>query len=233
MLTRSGVTLLDFGLARLALTGSSSEHVEQGDARLSSAGVILGTLHYLSPEQLNGGKSDGRSDIFAFGAVLHEMLTAQRAFDGASRAMVIAAILEHAPSPVSDVQRAAPAALDRLIRKALAKDPDERWQDAGDLRDELKWIAEDASNAHAKPSVTSHLEAREIVPWVLFATASRGAVGSVCDALQRATGEPGRASAHFAHDDGCDGHGRARHRRGWAQPGDHARRYASRLCRQQ
>ena len=114
----------------MELDGSSSEHVEQRDARLTREGVILGTLHYLSPEQLNGGKSDGRSDIFAFGAVLHEMLTAQRAFDGASQAMVIAAILEHAPLPVSDVRRTAPAALDRAIRKALAKDPDERWQDA-------------------------------------------------------------------------------------------------------
>ena len=83
--------------------------------------------------------------------------------------MVIAAILERDPPPVSDVQRTAPAALDRAIGKALAKDPDERWQDAGDLRDELKWIAEDALNAGATPSVTSRLEAREIVPWVLFA----------------------------------------------------------------
>ena len=171
MLTRSGVSLLDFGLARMALTGSSSEHVEQGDARLSSAGVILGTLHYLSPEQLNGGRSDGRTDIFAFGAVLHEMVTAQRAFDGASQATVIAAILEHDPLPVSDVQRTAPAALDRVIRKALAKDPDERWQDAGDLRDELQWIAADSLNAGARPSVTSRHKAQEIVPWVLFAAA--------------------------------------------------------------
>ena len=171
MLTRLGVALLDFGLARIELNGSSSVHVEQGDARLTREGVILGTLHYLSPEQLNGGKSDGRSDIFALGAVLHEMLTAQRAFDGASQAMVIAAILEHDPLPVSEVQRTAPAALDRVIRKALAKDPDQRWQDAGDLRDELQWIATDALNAGARPSVTSRRRAQEIVPWVLFAAA--------------------------------------------------------------
>ncbi len=171
MLTRSGVVLLDFGLAWMELNGSSTENVEQGDTRLTSEGMILGTLHYLSPEQLNGRKSDERSDIFAFGAVLHEMLTAQRAFDGASQAMVIAAILEHAPLPVSNVLRTAPSALDRVIRKALAKDPDERWQDAGDLRDELKWIAEDVLNAGATPSVTSRLKTREIVPWVLFAAA--------------------------------------------------------------
>ena len=169
MLTRSGVVLLDFGLARMELEGSSSKHAEERDARLTSEGVILGTLHYLSPEQLNGATTDGRSDIFAFGAVLHEMLTGQRAFDGASQAMVIAAILEHAPLPVSDARRTAPAALDRAIRKALAKDPDERWQNAGDLRDELKWIAEDALSAAGRPSGTSRLKAREIVPWVLFA----------------------------------------------------------------
>ena len=172
MLTRSGVTLLDFGVAGMELNESSLKHVEPGDARLTREGVILGTLHYLSPEQLSGGKSDGRSDIFAFGAVLHEMLTAQRAFDGTTQTMVIAAILEHAPRPVSDVQHSAPAALDRAIRKALAKDPDERWQDAGDLRDELKWIAEEAVNAGGQPSVTSRREARAIVPWVLFAAAS-------------------------------------------------------------
>jgi len=80
MLTRSGVVLLDFGLARMPLDGSPSADAEQRDARLTREGVILGTLHYLSPEQLNGGKTDARSDIFAFGAVLHEMLTARRAF---------------------------------------------------------------------------------------------------------------------------------------------------------
>ena len=83
--------------------------------------------------------------------------------------MVIAAILEHAPLPVSNARPTAPAALDRVVSKALAKDPDERWQDAGDLRDELKWIAEDALSAGAKPAKTSRLEPRQIVPWVLFA----------------------------------------------------------------
>src|SRR5918993_6084705 len=167
MLTRSGVVLLDFGLARMTLDGAPSEHAEQRDARLTREGVILGTLHYLSPEQLTGGKTDARSDIFAFGAVLHEMLTAKRAFDGASQAQVIAAILEHVPLRISNLLRTAPPALDRVIGKALAKDPEERWQDAGDLRDELSWIAEDMSNAGATRSLTSRTEARSIVPWVL------------------------------------------------------------------
>ena len=232
MLTRSGVVLLDFGLARMELDGSSSKHAEQRDARLTREGVILGTLHYLSPEQLNGATTDGRSDIFAFGAVLHEMLTGQRAFDGASQAMVIAAILEHAPLPVSDARRTAPAALDRAIRKALAKDPDERWQDAGDLRDELKWIAEDALSAGARPSVTSRLKAREIVPWVLFAATGLAllvlsAIHFSPQAANQVT--PPRISRTS---DRVVGQGGARHRHG-SQRGHHARRHTGRLCRQQ
>ena len=171
MLTRSGVALLDFGLARMGLGGSAPEPLDQDDARLTREGTIVGTLHYLSPEQLNGGMGDGRSDIFALGAVLYEMLTAQRAFEGASQAMVIAAILERDPPPVSDIQRTAPRALDRVIGKALAKDPDARWQHPADLRDELKWIAEDASTASATSSVAARLETRKIVSWVLLAAA--------------------------------------------------------------
>jgi eukaryotic-like serine/threonine-protein kinase len=169
MLTRSGVVLLDFGLARIEPEGSFLNSAGVQDARLTRDGVIVGTLPYLSPEQLNGAPTDGRSDLFTFGAVLHEMLTGQRAFDGASQAMVIAAILHHAPVPVSHARRTTPAALDRALNKALAKDPDERWQDAGDLRDELKWIAEDSLTAGARPSATSRFEAREVVPWILFA----------------------------------------------------------------
>ena len=184
--------------------------------------MILGTLHYLSPERLNGATTDGRSDIFAFGAVLHEMLTGQRAFDGKSQAMVIAAILEHAPLPVSDVRRTAPAALDRAIRKALAKDPDERWQDAGDLRDELKWIAEDALKPGARPPVTSRLGDRAVG---LVRGNGSGAPGAFSDSLQPVSGEPGRA-AHFAHDDRVVGQGGARHRHG-SQRRHYARRYAS------
>ena len=169
MLTRSGVVLGRFrpGADRAESFGRQGRRPRA--ETLTSEGVIAGTLQYLSPEQLNGATTDGRSDIFAFGAVLHEMLTGRRTFDGESHAMVIAAILEHAPLPVSSARPTAPAALDRAVSKALAKDPDERWQDAGDLRDELKWIAEDASSAGARSSKTSRLEPRQIVPWVLLA----------------------------------------------------------------
>ena len=172
MLTRSGVVLVDFGLARMDQKVSYADDAGPRAKTLTSEGVIAGTLHYLSPEQLNGAATDGRSDIFAFGSVLHEMITGQRPFDGESQAMVIAAILERAPVPVSEARPAAPAALDRVVSKALAKNPDARWQEAGDLRDQLRWIAEDAVGTGAKPATTAHLGRRGLVPWVLFAASS-------------------------------------------------------------
>jgi serine/threonine protein kinase len=113
---------------------------------LTSKNEIVGTLFYMSPEQLQsqaGGKTiDGRSDIFSFGLVLYEMLTGKRAFDGASAASVIAGIIERPAPSIADI---APLALDRVLRKCLAKDPDERWQSARDLKDELKWVAGQSS----------------------------------------------------------------------------------------
>jgi serine/threonine protein kinase len=96
----------------------------------------------MAPEQLEGKDIDARTDVFAFGTVVHEMLTGQKAFEGKSSAGLIAAILEREPAPVSSIQRLAPPALDRLVRTCLDKDPDNRWQSAGDLLRELKWIEE-------------------------------------------------------------------------------------------
>ena len=109
---------------------------------LTGKNEIVGTLYYMSPEQLqaqaNGQEIDGRSDIFSFGIVLYEMLTGKRAFEGASPASVIAAVMERPAPSIADV---APAALDRVLKICLAKDPDERWQTARDLKRELEWIA--------------------------------------------------------------------------------------------
>jgi Tol biopolymer transport system component len=139
--------LLDFGLAKMAATsGSLSELATRSDT-ITSKGSIVGTFQYMAPEQLEGKTVDARTDIFAFGAVLYEMMTGQKAFHGESQASLISAILTAEPPPVSSVQPVAPPALDRAIRKCLAKDPADRWQSAGDLVSELKWIAEGGSQA--------------------------------------------------------------------------------------
>ena len=114
--------------------------------RLTKAGTFVGTLHYMSPEQLEGREGDPQSDIFAFGAVLYEMLTGRKAFEGTSQASVIAAIMER------DVPRlngtvSVPSAVERIVRKCLEKDPEERWQTAKDLGDELRWVQEAGEGA--------------------------------------------------------------------------------------
>ena len=155
MLTKSGVKVLDFGLARLSRDASAAD--ASGRAAPAAApvrttrteshaiteqGAVLGTLPYMAPEQIEGLPADVRTDIFALGAVIFEMVTGQRPFQGPSAARTLAAIIETDPPAVSSLQPRVPAAIDRVVRKCLAKDPDKRWQSAGDLGDELRWIRE-------------------------------------------------------------------------------------------
>jgi len=151
VLTKNGAKLLDFGLARAAL---ESQAVVQGLTALptqmqplTQEGTILGTFQYMAPEQLEGLESDARTDIFALGALLYEMATAKKAFEGKSRTSLIAAIVSYQPPPVSSIQPMAPAALDHVVRKCLEKNPDDRWQSAHDVAGELRWIAEGGSQA--------------------------------------------------------------------------------------
>jgi eukaryotic-like serine/threonine-protein kinase len=120
---------------------------------LTAHGTILGTFQFMAPEQLEGHEADARTDIFAFGAVVYEMVTGKKAFEGKSQASLIAAILERAPVAVSTLRPLALAALDRVIRKSLAKEPDERWQSAKDLHDELRWIAESPASVAPLSSI--------------------------------------------------------------------------------
>ena len=131
LVSRQGIKLLDFGLAK------RSAPLQETDATqaLTEHGQIVGTLNYISPEQLHAKEADARSDIFSFGLVFYEMLTGRRAFEGQSAASVIAAILEREPPSVGEV---APPAIDRVLRRCLAKDPDQRWQSARDLRAALE-----------------------------------------------------------------------------------------------
>ena len=143
MLTKSGVKLLDFGLAKPEAPAATANSVLPTQARpLTERGTVLGTFQYMSPEQLEGKEADARSDIFALGAVLYEMLTGKKAFTGASQASLITAIMSAQPTPVSSVDAMAPPTLDRLVQTCLSKDPDERWQSAHDVAKELRWIGE-------------------------------------------------------------------------------------------
>ena len=149
MLTKSGAKLLDFGLAKLNVVGSGPDlsAVPTEQKSLTQPGAILGTFQYMAPEQLEGKEADARTDIFAFGAVLYEMLTGHRAFEGKSQASLIGAILKDEPPPISSVQTTTPPALDHVIQRCLAKDPDDRWQTASDVLRELKWTSKDAAPA--------------------------------------------------------------------------------------
>jgi len=170
MVTRSAARLLDFGLARVGpLRVSPQSEQPTISSGLTATGTILGTVQYMAPEQLEGKETDARTDMFAFGSVVYEMATGRKAFEGQSQASVIAAILEHEPPPISSLQRMAPPALDRTIKKCLAKDPEERWQTARDLRDELKWITEGSSQVGVPVTVGARRNWWSLLPWAAVA----------------------------------------------------------------
>jgi serine/threonine protein kinase len=152
LVTKTGIKLLDFGLAKIGPDSSPLSDATLSKA-LTGKNEILGTLYYMSPEQLQaqgtGQEIDARSDIFSFGLVLYEMITGKRAFDGSSPATVIAAIMER---PAPSIGAVAPAALDRVLQRCLEKDPENRWQNARDLKNELEWIAQAPADVSPAPS---------------------------------------------------------------------------------
>ena len=158
MLTRSGAKLLDFGLARgvrpdaVHAVASIAATVAPD---LTAQGTILGTFQYMAPEQLEAKEADARTDIFAFGAVLYEMLTGRRAFEGKSQASLTVAILEHEPPAVTTLLPVATQTLDRIVKTCLAKDPDSRWQSAADLSRELAWVMESGGDPVRQSATTS------------------------------------------------------------------------------
>ncbi len=125
----------------------------------------------MPPEQLEGQETDSRTDIFAFGAVLYEMLTGHKAFEARSQSSVIAAIMHIDPPAISTFQSTTPPALDRIVRICLAKDPDQRWQTAHDLGLQLQWIAEGGSLAGVPAAAAARRTSRDRLPWILFAAA--------------------------------------------------------------
>ena len=170
MLTKTGAKLMDFGLAK------SSERAPLADAltemtvensKLTVEGAIVGTFQYMAPEQLEGRDADARTDIFALGEVIYEMATGKPAFAAKSRASLIASILTVEPPPMSQYQPMAPVALERVVKKCLAKDPDERWQNASDLASELKWIAEGGSQITATAAVLAVPAKKDRMGWMV------------------------------------------------------------------
>jgi Tol biopolymer transport system component len=153
MLTKSGAKLLDFGLAKVPAAEAVAEAVTSSLAEpITTAGTVVGTVQYMSPEQIRGQEADTRSDLFALGATLYEMLTGKRAFPGESQLAVANAILEKDPEPLRDLQPLTPPALERVVKRCLAKNPEDRWQSTSDLASELRWIAEAGGTAVTAPS---------------------------------------------------------------------------------
>ena len=155
--TKDGrVKILDFGLAKLAETneGGSGSNLLTA-ARGTEPGVVLGTMGYMSPEQVRGKPADARSDLFAFGAVLYEMLAGKKAFSGDSGADVISSILREEPADLSLTNQAVPPALERIVRRCLEKAPEQRFQSAGDLAFALESLSSDTGARAAAPGVAS------------------------------------------------------------------------------
>jgi len=167
MLVKSGAKLLDFGLAKLqaAETPTNLSALPTEQANLTAEGTILGTLQYMAPEQLEAKEADSRTDIFAFGAVVYEMATGKKAFEGKSQASLIAAIMGQDPRPMSELQSMTPQLLDWVVKRCLAKEPDERVQSAADLMAELGLVSEVGTPVGPSPSVTAPPFWKRAMPW--------------------------------------------------------------------
>jgi len=195
MLTPTGAKLLDFGLAKptAALVSVATLTAVQVSP-VTEEGTIVGTFQYMSPEQVEGKEVDGRSDIFSLGAVIYEVLTGQRAFQGKSQLSVASAILEKEPAPISTIKPLTPPALDHAIKKCLAKLSDERWQSASDLASELKWIAEGGSQAGAPVELGARRKRREVGLGIIAGLLGIFLLATLPFAVQHWRSSPGRRS---------------------------------------
>ncbi len=198
LVTKQGVKLLDFGLAKLGAASGPASAVTNvppsGDqatiAALTGAHTVVGTPQYMAPEQIEGKEVDARTDIFAFGCVLYELLTGHRAFDGKSASSIMASVLAMSPKPVGEIIPLSPPALDRIVSRCLAKDPEDRWQSARDVAAELEWVAQGGSRVGLPPIITAKRRVREGLAWGAFALALLTAVGFAVAWAKRAPEPP-------------------------------------------
>lgn len=180
MLTSGGAKLLDFGVAKPEAKAADDTAITQSEdvTTTTRRGEVLGTYPYMSPEQVEGKKLDGRSDLFSLGAVLYEMVTGKRAFQGRTQLSVISAILEKEPEPIAQWKPLTPESLDHAIRRCLAKDPEERWQTGRDLAEELKWIQSGLLEAKVRVSTGARRSVRWSVAAILLALLVLGSLAT-------------------------------------------------------
>jgi Tol biopolymer transport system component len=191
MLTKNGAKLMDFGLAKPTAMGigssasapllSAAKTMSEATplSPLTSAGMVIGTIQYMAPEQIEGKEADARSDVFALGTVLYEMATGKRPFEGKSQISVASAILENDPEPMRTLKPLTPVALERVVSSCLAKNPDERFQNAHDVRLDLEWIAEDFPQLTAQHPAKADKSRLKILPWAVAAAVVFAAVGAI------------------------------------------------------
>ncbi len=186
MLTRDGVKILDFGLAKLREDPArpAATTFTATAPQLTEAGTIVGTVPYMSPEQVEGRTVDARSDIFSFGVVLYEMVTGRRPFADDSRVLLMAAIVEREPPAPSTLQSLVPPGLDRLIARCLAKDPEDRWQDARDVAAELRWLS-DAGSGAGPSAPAARRRSRRVAVTAVLAGAALAATGAAIGLMLR------------------------------------------------
>ena len=198
MITKTGVKLLDFGLAKLQtapgslpVSGASRLATEAHvSAPLTERGTVLGTFQYMAPEQLEGKDADSRSDLFAFGALLYEMATGKKAFQGKSQASLIGSILRDDPPSVTEAAPMTPPAVNRVVKTCLAKDPEDRFQTAHDVKLQLQWIAEGGSQAGLPAPVAARRKSREKLSWALTGAAVLAASAFAFGFVRRAPKPP-------------------------------------------
>jgi eukaryotic-like serine/threonine-protein kinase len=192
LVTKQGIKLLDFGLAKLDVAGVGSSPdlgsaAERATiAALTGAHTIVGTPQYMAPEQIEGRDVDARTDIFAFGCVLYELLTGQRPFDGKTPSSIMAAILASQPRSLEEVAPLTPPALERVVSRCLEKDPEDRWQSARDVTAELQWVSKGGSRVGLPAVVTGRRRNRERLAWAASAVATLAAIGFAIAWVQRA-----------------------------------------------
>jgi serine/threonine protein kinase/roadblock/LC7 domain-containing protein len=218
MLTKTGAKLMDFGLAKASVASAApisaltaTLTTPPGSHPLTAQGTVVGTFQYMSPEQVEGKEAEARSDIFALGAVLYEMATGKRAFEGKTAASAMAAVLEREPAPISSMQPAIPLSLERLVKTCLAKDPDERWQTVHDVKLQLKQIADGGSQVTQSAPILPPRKHTNALPWIVVAILGAVTVAALATAylanqkelpvLRLAINPPEKAQFNIAGDD--------------------------------